>query len=192
MRFFFPVFESLVSFQLLLQFRVIIMDPKFRFGQYKRPRRRKQQEHPVDIEVLNFQSELEEHSSNFESDVEIEQKWEYPDQSQLTQELANPNNHICESAKEAWKGLIETGKCKGNVDWSPGKTIVEFLLVVLVADVSNGITREILKLIIVLLQTLQNHGVIVDMELPKSASVIESMVADFPKPRISYVEEWSR
>ena len=168
----FPVFESLVSFQLLRQFCVITMDPKFRFGLYKRPRRRQQQEHAVEIEVMDFQSE-------------------YPDQSQLTQELANPNNNICESAKEAWKGLIETGKCKGNVDWSPGKNIVEFLLVVLVADVSNGITREILKLIIVLLQTLQNHGVIVDMELPKSASVIESMVEDFPKPRISYVAEWS-
>ena len=167
------------------------MDPKFRFAQYKRPRRRKQQQHPEDIEVLNFESELEEHSSNSESDVEIEQKWQYPDQSQLTQELADANNHICESAKEAWKGLIETGKCSGNVDWSPGNTIVDFMLVVLVADVSNGITREILKLIIVMLQTLQNHGVIIDMELPKSPQVIESMVENFPKPRISYVEEWS-
>ena len=166
------------------------MDPKFRFRQYTRFSRRKQQQqqhHPVDIQVLNFGSELEEHSSNSESDVEIEQKWHYPDQSELIEKLENPNNNICESAKEAWNGLIEARKCKGNVDWSPGTNIVEFLLVVLVADVSNGITREILKVIIVLLHTLQNHGVIIDMELPKSAQVIESMVEDFPKPRISYV-----
>ena len=169
------------------------MRSDFYYGDYRQPRRKNQaNEQLAENDSKVVEAQIGTNDNTFVSDdCEVDENdhaWSWPDQQVLMEKLQQNKYQKCETTRASWRALIEHKKNSGTKDWSPGKTVTEFLLVCLHVDVTNGITRDIMQIIIVLLLSLRDEGVINEnAELPNCAQTIEELAESFPKTPISLV-----
>ena len=114
-------------------------------------------------------------------------EWQWPDANTIRaklQELPSDN-----SAVDAWEALLSFARKdkKGKQGWWPGDNIIEFLLFCFRHHPTLTITREIVQAVLDILLTLQAQGIIVNnIKIPKSASTIDRLQENLPKPPVSY------
>ena len=109
--------------------------------------------------------------------------WQHPDAQYIKDKLENiPDNN---PSKKAWQALFESTHVNENAttEWFPFENELGLMLFIARYDPQLNLTREHIKFFLLVLRTLQNHGILdANYFVPKSAYTIETWKKYIPKP----------
>ena len=117
------------------------------------------------------------------ADPDAQSVWQDPDAQYIKRKLANIEDN--NPSKKAWQALFESTHVNENAttEWFPFENELGLMLFIARYDPQLSLTREHIKFFLLVLRTLQNHGILdTNYFVPKSAYTIETWKKYIPKP----------